>query len=92
MAVLQNSLRMGFQTIAIQKRSNEVWKILADIKKDFQNFGDVLEKTQRSISSANSELDKLIGVRTRAILRTLKDVENVTPMLESSGSTTIIDS
>ena len=67
-------------------------EILADIKKEFQNFGDVLEKTQRSISSANSELDKLIGVRTRAILRTLKDVENVTPMLESSGSTTIIDS
>ena len=92
MAVLLNSLRMGFQTIAIQKRSNEVWKILADIKKEFQNFGDVLEKTQRSISSANSELDKLIGVRTRAILRTLKDVENVTPMLESSGNTTIIDS
>ena len=67
-------------------------EILADIKKEFQNFGDVLEKTQRSISSANSELDKLIGVRTRAILRTLKDVENVTPMLESSGNTTIIDS
>lgn len=84
MAVLLNSLRMGFQTIAIQKRSNEVWKILADIKKEFQNFGDVLEKTQKNINLANSELDKLIGVRTRAILRTLKDVESIPVLTESS--------
>lgn len=85
MAVLLNSLRMGFQTIAIQKRSNEVWKILADIKKEFQNFGDVLEKTQKNINLANSELDKLIGVRTRAILRTLKDVESIPVLTDGSG-------
>ncbi len=77
MAVLLNSLRMGFQTVAIQKRSGEVWKILSDIKKEFQTFNDVLEKTQRNLNTANAELDKMIGVRTRAILRTLKDVETI---------------
>lgn len=77
MVVLLNSLRMGFQTVAIQKRSGEVWKILANIKKEFQTFNDILEKTQKNLNSANSELDKMIGVRTRAILRTLKDVETI---------------
>ena len=77
MVVLLNSLRMGFQTVAIQKRSREVWKILANIKKEFQTFNDILEKTQKNLNSANSELDKMIGVRTRAILRTLKDVETI---------------
>lgn len=77
MVVLLNSLRMGFQTVAIQKRSGEVWKILASIKKEFRTFNEILEKTQKNLNTANSELDKMIGVRTRAILRTLKDVETI---------------
>lgn len=93
MVVLLNSLRMGFQTVAIQKRSGEVWKILANIKKEFQTFNEILEKTQKNLNTANSELDKMIGVRTRAILRTLKDVETIDaesstasiPMLTSDG-------
>ena len=86
MVVLLNSLRMGFQTVAIQKRSGEVWKILANIKKEFQTFNEILEKTQKNLNTANSELDKMIGVRTRAILRTLKDVETIDA---ESGSASI---
>ena len=77
MAALLNSLQMGFKTFAIQKRSNEVWQILGAIKTEFNNFSDVLEKAQNKINSANSELDKLIGTRTRQIQKKLKDIENL---------------
>lgn len=75
MAALLNSLRMGFKTLAIQKRSSEVWEILASIKKEFTTFDEVLTKTRKSLDKANSELDALIGVRTRKILNTLQNVE-----------------
>ncbi len=74
MAALLNSLQMGFRTLAIQKRSSEVWKVLGEVRSEFETFGGVLETAQNRIVKANEELDKLIGVRTRQIQRKLKDV------------------
>ncbi|MBQ4361732.1 MAG: DNA recombination protein RmuC [Lachnospiraceae bacterium] len=75
MAALLNSLQMGFRTLAIQKHSSEVWKLLADVKKEFATFADVLDKARRNLNSADQELEKLIGVRTRQINRRLEKVE-----------------
>ena len=82
MAALLNSLHMGFKTLAVQKRSAEVWEILGAVKQEFDKFGDVLEATQQRLDQANKELDKLVGVRTRQIQRKLKDVQ--TPAKELS--------
>ena len=78
MAALLNSLQMGFKTLAVQKRSAEVWEILGAVKQEFDKFGDVLETTQQRLDQANKELDKLVGVRTRQIQRKLKDVQTPT--------------
>lgn len=75
MAALLNSLQMGFKTLAIQKRSVEVWNVLSSVKNEFDKFGTVLEATQNRLDQANRELDKLVGVRTRAIQRKLKNVQ-----------------
>ncbi len=75
MAALLNSLQMGFKTLAIQKRSVEVWTVLSSVKAEFDKFGAVLEATQTRLDQANKELDKLVGVRTRAIQIKLKDVQ-----------------
>ena len=77
MAALLKSLQMGFKTLAVQKRSAEVWKILGGVKTEFDKFNDVLVMTQQRLDQANKELDKLVGVRTRQIQRQLKDVESV---------------
>lgn len=77
MAALLNSLQMGFKTLAVQKRSAEVWKILGDVKKEFDTFADVLDKTQQRINQANAELDKLVGVRTRQIQKKLSAVQTL---------------
>lgn len=77
MAALLNSLQMGFKTLAVQKRSAEVWKILGGVKTEFDKFNDALVMTQQRLDQANKELDKLVGVRTRQIQRQLKDVESV---------------
>lgn len=77
MAALLNSLQMGFKTLAVQRRSAEVWKILGGVKTEFDKFNDVLVMTQQRLDQANKELDKLVGVRTRQIQRQLKDVESV---------------
>jgi len=79
MAALLNSLQMGFKTLAIQKRSVEVWNILSSVKTEFDKFGEVLEATQTRLEQANKELDKLVGVRTRAIQKRLKAVEGIAP-------------
>ena len=79
MAALLNSLQMGFKTLAIQKRSVEVWNILSSVKTEFDKFGEVLEATQNRLDQANKELDKLVGVRTRAIQKRLKAVEGIAP-------------
>ena len=77
MAALLNSFQMGFRTLAIQKRSSEVWKVLGDVRTEFDTFGAVLQNAQNRIIKANEELDKLIGVRTRQIQRKLKDVAEI---------------
>lgn len=74
MAALLNSLQMGFRTLAIQKRSSEVWQVLGAVKTEFDKFGNVLAATQQRLEQANSELDKLVGVRTRQIQRKLRSV------------------
>ncbi len=77
MAALLNSLQMGFKTLAVQKRSSEVWKILGAVKTEFDTFEKVLKAAQDKINKANDELDKLVGVRTRQIKRKLKNVESL---------------
>ncbi len=76
LAALLNSLQTGFRTLAIQKRTSEVWKVLAQVKTEFGRFGDVLSKAQSRITQAGSELDKLVGVRTRAIQSRLRRIED----------------
>ena len=74
MAALLNSLQMGFQTLAIQKKSNEVWTILGAVKTEFSKFGGIIEGIQKKLNGASSDLDQLLGVRTRAIDRSLRNV------------------
>ncbi len=87
MAALLNSLQMGFKTVAIQKRSMEVWEVLGAVKSEFDKFEKILEATQQRINQANTELDKLVGVRTRAIQRKLRDVEK----LDDASADAILD-
>ncbi|MFV0497750.1 MAG: DNA recombination protein RmuC [Candidatus Fimivivens sp.] len=84
MAALLNSLQMGFQTLAIQKRSGEVWQVLGAVKTEFSNFNDILRKAQDRLRLANDDLDKLIGTRTRAIERKLRGVQAV-PLSEGEA-------
>jgi DNA recombination protein RmuC len=77
LAAMLNSLQMGFKTLAIQKRSSEVWQILGAVKTEFGKFGGVLEKAQKKINEANQELDALVGTRTRMMLSKLKKVEEL---------------
>lgn len=83
MAALLNSLQMGFKTLAIQKQSADVWKILGSVKTEFEKFEKVIGDTQKRLEQANSELDKLVGVRTRAINRHLRAVESNNLPIES---------
>lgn len=75
MAAMLNALQMGFKTLAIQKKSSEVWEILGAVKKEFSTFQSVLDKAQKNIQTASENIDKLIGTRTRAINRKLSAVE-----------------
>jgi DNA recombination protein RmuC len=77
LAVILNSLQMGFRTLAIQKRSSEVWKILSGVKKEFNQFGGLLDKAQKNIQTGLNQLDDVVGTRTRAIQRQLKGVETL---------------
>ena len=73
MAAMLNSFQMGFRSIALQKRSGEVWDTLSKVRDEFSKFGGVLEKTQLKMTQAQKELDELVGVRTRQIQRALKN-------------------
>lgn len=75
LAAILNSLQMGFRTLAIQKRSSEVWDVLSAVKKEFNTFGGMLEKAQNNIQTGLSQLEDVVGKRTRAIQRKLKSVE-----------------
>ena len=75
MAAMLNALQMGFQTLAIQKRSTEVWQVLQQVQTEFDRFADVLQKTQNALHSADSQLERLVGTRTRAIQRQLGAIQ-----------------
>ena len=77
MAALLNSLQMGFRTLAIEKRSSEVWEILRSVRTEFDKFGDVLEASQKHLQQVSGDLDQLVGVRTRQIQSKLKNVEKL---------------
>lgn len=76
LAAMLNSLQMGFKTLAIEKRSSEVWSLLGMVKTEFAKFGDVVEATKKSIDAAAKKFDE-VGVRTRAIQRKLRDVQEL---------------
>jgi DNA recombination protein RmuC len=78
LSALLSSLQMGFRTLAIEKRSSEVWEILGAVKTEFGKFGDILEKTRKKLTEATDVVDKA-GVRSRAIERKLKDVQELPP-------------
>lgn len=86
MAALLNSLQMSFRTIAIQKRSGEVWSVLGAVKTEFDKFEACLTQTQTRLDQASRELDKLVGTRTRAIRRRLK---SVTELSEAESETVL---
>ncbi|HVO84918.1 MAG TPA: DNA recombination protein RmuC [Syntrophobacteria bacterium] len=73
---LLNSLQMGFRTLAIQKRSSEVWNLLAAVKTEWARYGEILDKVQKKLQEASSTIEKA-QTRTRAIGRRLKDVEEL---------------
>ena len=77
MAAMLSSLQMGFKTLAIQKRSAEVWEILGAVKTEFDKFSDVLDKAKKHIGQIDSDLDLLIGTRTNVIKRRLRDVQSL---------------
>lgn len=83
-AAILNSLQMGFRTLAIEKRSSEVWEVLGIVKNEFNKFGDLLIKAQKNIQGGLDDIDKLVGTRTRAIQRRLKEVQEIsdTPEIE----------
>lgn len=77
LAAILNSLQMGFRSLAIQKYSGEVWKILGAVKKEFESMSGMLEKAKKHLETANGQIDNVLGVRTRAIQRRLKDVDTL---------------
>jgi DNA recombination protein RmuC len=86
LAAILNSLQMGFKTLAIQKRSGEVWKVLGNVKTEFEKFGGLIEKAQGNIQNGLKQLDEVVGVRTRAIQRQLRDVEVLNDAPDSSNA------
>ncbi|MBE6225737.1 MAG: DNA recombination protein RmuC [Bacteroidales bacterium] len=77
LAAILNSLQIGFKTLAIQKRSSEVWETLGAVKSEFEKFGGILEKAKDKIQGGLNDMDSLVGVRTRAIQRKLRSVESL---------------
>lgn len=74
MSALLNSLQMGFRTLAVTKRSSEVWKILEAVKTEFGKFAEQLEKVDDRLGKAKTELEKLRNTRTNVMERKLRDV------------------
>ena len=91
LAAMLNSLQMGFKTLAIQKRSSEVWNVLASVKKEFNTFGGVLEKAQKKINEANNEIENLVGTRTRMMQSKLKNVEQLELPTDDSEKNNLLD-
>lgn len=90
LGAILNSLQMGFRTLAIQKRTSEVWSVLGAVKTEFGKFGGMLEKVQKNLQSAGDQLEEVMGKRTRAIERKLRQVEAL-PIEESSKMLSLSD-
>lgn len=90
LGAILNSLQMGFRTLAIQKRTSEVWSVLGAVKTEFGKFGGMLEKVQKNLQSAGDQLEEVMGKRTRAIERKLRQVEAL-PIEESSKMLSLTD-
>ena len=73
-----NSFQMGFRSLALQKRSGEVWNTLAQVRAEFDKFADVLTRTQNRMELTQKDLETLVGVRTRGIQKSLKNVSETT--------------
>ena len=84
LAAFMSSLQMGFRTLAVQKQSNEVWRILSAVKTEFSTFEKALKTAQKQIDSASENIDKLVGVRTRMIQKKLKNIQEL-PAGESAS-------
>jgi len=76
LAALLNSLSMGFRTLAIQKRSSEVWEVLGAVKKEFDKYGEVMKMVKKKLAEASNHIDK-VDVRKRAIDRTLRQIQSL---------------
>ena len=90
LGAILNSLQMGFRTLAIQKRTSEVWGVLGAVKTEFGKFGGMLEKVQKNLQNAGDQLEEVMGKRTRAIERKLRQVEAL-PTEESKKMLTFND-
>ena len=90
LGAILNSLQMGFRTLAIQKRTSEVWSVLGAVKTEFGKFGGMLEKVQKNLQSAGDQLEEVMGKRTRAIERKLRQVEAL-PVEESQKMLSLND-
>jgi DNA recombination protein RmuC len=90
LGAILNSLQMGFRTLTIQKRTSEVWNVLGAVKTEFGKFGGMLEKVQKNLQNAGDQLEEVMGKRTRAIERKLRQVEAL-PTEESKKMLTLND-
>lgn len=77
LVAILNSLQMGFRTLALQKHSSEVWRVLGAVKTEFEKFGGLLEKAQKNIHTASDTVDELLGKRSRAIQGKIKNIESL---------------
>ena len=87
MSALLNSLQMGFQTLAVQKKSADVWNVLENVKMEFKNYNVYVDKIQKNFERVSKDFDNLVGRRTRAIERTLREVNDI----EAFDSTPTLD-
>ena len=86
LAAMLSTLQMGFQSIAVQRYSGEVWKVLGEVKTEFSTYADALAKTQQKLDAASEELEKLVGTRTRAMEKRLNSVQDYLNLTGSDPS------
>ena len=77
MSALLNSLQMGFRTLAIQKKSGEVWRILGAVRTEFDKFNNIVDKIQKQFDTTSKDFDALVGTRSRMIASKLKSIEKL---------------
>lgn len=91
LAAILNSLQMGFRTLAIQQRSSEVWNVLGIVKTEFDKFGGLLQKAQDNIKTGLNQLDDVVGVRTRAIQKQLRNIQDTPGLTNESIQNKMIE-